>query len=80
MKCVTIILLVICGILCTAYSAPVSKQEHAHVQEVLNLLNRLAKQQSGSRTKAADAMAQATKLAAAQIVGPCPRGLVCITP
>ena len=77
MKCVSIVLLVICGILCTAYSAPVSKQEYAHVKEVLNLLNQMAEQQSSSRANAEKVLAQAIKLAAAQIIGPCPPPLVC---
>lgn len=80
MKCVTVIVLVLCGILCTAYSAPVSTQEHAKVQEVLNLLNQMAKQQSNGRIMTEEALARAMKLASAQIIGPCPRGLVCFTP
>ena len=72
-KSVIIILLVLCGIVCTAYSAPVSTQKYAKVKEVLNLLNQMAKQQSSSRTKAAEALSQAMKHAAAQFLGPCPQ-------
>ena len=78
-KSVTIILLVLCGMLCTAYSAPVSTQKYANMKEVLNQL----KQQSSSRTKASEqVLAQAMKLAAAQmgfLPGPCPVGAFCST-
>ena len=74
-KSVIIILLVLCGIVCTTYSAPVSTQKYANVKEVLNLLNQMANQQSGSRTKAAEALSQAMKDAAAQLIGPCPHRL-----
>ena len=81
MKCVTVILVVHCGILCTAYSAPVRSQERAKIQGVLNLLKLLAKQQSSSHTKASEeVLAQAMKLAAAQFLpGPCPVGAFCST-
>ena len=73
-KSVIISLLVLCGILCTAYSAPVGTQEYANMKEVLNLLNQMAKQQSNSRTAAAaEALTQAVKQAAAQFIGPCPQ-------
>ena len=60
----------LCGIVCTAYSAPVSTQKYANMKEVLNLLNQMAAQQSSGRTKAAEALAQAMKHAATQLIGP----------
>ena len=70
MKSVIIILLVFCSSLCAVYSAPVNTQKYTKVQDVFNLLNQVAKQQSSSRSSAA-ALTQAMKLAAAQVVSPC---------
>ena len=80
-KSVIIILLVLCGILCIAYSAPFKPEEYASIdfKQVLNLLNQMVNQQRSSRTMAAEALSQAMKHATAQIIGPCPPFLLCST-
>ena len=76
-KSVTISLLVLCGILCTAYSAPASSQEYAKMNDIVNLLDQMAKQQSSRRTMAEQVMTQAMKKAVVQFIGYCPPPLLC---